>query len=1131
MNSSHLRRLIAVPLPCPAASAGQPSPETTVGQHLLIVDDGSALVVPLSRQLRASGWQVLLLSRSGQRVPAGRPAPVIEVGSQPTELEAMVQRLRQVSGGLAGILSLHTQPHAWDDHWLEKALGDLRLAIGLARAISLQTDPLSFLYFVTAQGGHFGLGGNPPIDALATGLEGLPHPLRMEMPKTSFRSIDLDPATPLEAQAEEILTEIRQPDQPYRTAYGWRQGQRSVLSVRQIPANLEPPPLSQNSVVVFAGGARGIGAVCAQSLAERIPCTLIFLGRTELTPEIEELSRLSPPERLQRSEAFGRDYKAAHPGCLPRIPRELWRKKMQAVEAVETLRSLETLGSQVAYYATDVRDPLKLQQVFQTIQQRYGRPDMVVHVAGLGGVETDRLLMRKEWSVIDQVIETKVTGAIHLLKAAEAQQVPLFIGFGSIASRFGNSGQVDYASANALLHGIVRAHNARGVLPVAKVLAWGAWDEVGIAVSGPTKQMLINYGVQFIAPKDGGSSFVQELSHPLSPSSPAEVYLSPSWAGLDQLLQENEAMLTTADPPRLLGSILHYEAGQSLKAEHVLEAKGIPFLDHHRYDGTAWVPAVMGMEVAVEAAASLFPDLQPFALRQVALKKAVRLVRDESVTLITEAHRQPPSPLEAQETIVQVTVSARYKDRTWVFAEMQVVLSAARDPIEAGLQDGHLYHGGLPIEQEPGEVIQQSHADLYPSPWLRFQTYGSTFQVIQSMAMNLAAGRTQGQMVTDADLKGCCTPLTLIDGVFQAYGVLISTMQGSWCGPPLGIGEIRWLPGTAQTRQVSFQIRVNLADKDNFPILHMQDEQGRCILRMQGAEQGGTSVKALTEQVKKSAAPPVTPYLGSILEEQPGQRLRAQQILDPLQEKLLQDHKFSGFVLVPAVYFMEVAVEAAARLQPDPPPTGLRNFQIHQMFHLLAGSQSLITEAEQIKPGETYVKLFSQQKSQLRLHAEGLVTHSSPRSLGSHPIGGLPEIRTESGEWLYAHRFPNGPIFQVIDKMILAEHHQSLAYLRLTSHPHPQRWLPLTLLDGAFQVDSATRSGFDHPSGLPKTVEKMDWTTAAPLADQVICLSSTRDGSPAAPGALSLTDRNGNILLQMTGISLTPVLPTLGARS
>lgn len=1112
------------------------------GEHILVVDDCSPLTPLLAQRLRTQGMRPLVLQMQTNPAPVGISAqasawaPIIQCNSDdPVAVEQHLARVRAVTGGLSGIIFLNTAIVPFQEQWFAQASQRLKVAIATVRGANLASEtPLKFVYFVTAQGGRFGIDAHE-VDALASGLEALAHPLRLELPKTSFRTIDLDPSTAPAEQTQQLLQELSQPDQPYRTAYGWQQGNRATLSVTAVDRPGKGTiGLDASSVVVFAGGARGIGAVCAKSLASQVNCHVIFLGRTPLTDEIWELSRLSPAELQQRSEQFIQAFKTANPGCPPRAPRAAWRQKSQALEAISTLQAVQALGAKTDYFALDVRDRSAVNGLFLQLQQRYRKIDVIVHVAGLGGVETDRMLLRKDWSTIDQVIDTKVIGALHLLEAARNTDVQLFLGFGSIASRFGNTGQVDYAAANGLLNGIARAHNATGQSPVARVLSWGAWDGVGMAVSGPTKDMLLAYGLKFISPEEGAACFVQELIPELTPSLPSELYISPAWAALTQLLadQNSQEEVPTHPPstPKLLGTVLELRPQEFIQAEHLLYPQQICFLDHHRYNGTAWIPAVMGMEVAVEAALLLCPELQPVALRDIQLKKAVRLVRDEPVTLITEASLTNTFGRIAQ---VQVTLSARFKDRTWVFAELEVLMSSDVDASSARPIQSPQPRGVL-VDTADSAFASSTRAQLYPSKWLRWHANGATFQVLDELRQDLKSGYCQGQMTNTVDLSGYETPLTWIDGCFQAYGELFSNQAGVWSGPPLRIGEICWEPEllNTSTAQVEVDLQIGYQTPSQARVF---DGQGRCLLRITQMESGGTSLPVQKGDTDDSRRPLLTPYLGQVIAEQSKEKLTSEQMLDAEIEILLKDHKFhllnAPVVVVPAVYFMEVAVEAAVRLNPDRPPVELQNFQVHRALHFLKEPQCLVTEAEVIAPGKTHVCMFSKRGEKRTLHAEVTVVQGDYTALMPLPFQPLVQSEIQTKSELYPNRFPNGPVFQVINQMILGADHFSQSHLKLNGSPKVGCWLPVTLLDGAFQVDSATRSGFRKHSGLPRSVASVRWIPEVIETDQVQCFSSTGSDATDKPGFLFLMDnQEKTVLLQMAGIRLTPVLPQRGAR-
>jgi NAD(P)-dependent dehydrogenase (short-subunit alcohol dehydrogenase family) len=1111
MTSGSVLRLVETQVNAPLQQGNIPSLSQ---HHLLLVDDGSNLINDCIVRLRQAESRILVL----QSDPISRSAPIISIELQKEThwplIENTIKRIFAVSDGILGILFFNTET----SDQLELVLQRLYLAIAVAKSMSLATDPPAFFLFIH---GHEGI--------LAEGLDALISPLRLELPKLSFRSIHLDltASDPLDC----LLQELTQMDDPYYTTHTWEKTTRKALTVQESAPVSPPLFLSSTSTVVFAGGARGIGAICAQALVKQVPCRILFLGRTPLSAEAYTLSQLSTSEQQDQSRLFINAYKSAHPTCSPKEPREAWNKLIRAAEAVNTIRTLESQGADVKYYALDVRDPLAVKNTFDQIQSQYGCPDLIVHVAGLGGVETDRMLSRKEWTVIQSVIETKVIGAQNLLAEAKSRGVNLFIGFGSIASRFGNSGQVDYASANALLTGLVKAHNRSGSLPVARVIAWGAWDDVGMAVTGPTKDRLQAYGLQFIAPTVGGSCFLAELSLKISATTPEVVYLTPTWPALQEILEKNVRQ-TQDRPPKtypLLGQVVERIDNVLIRAEHWLDPKQIPFLDHHRYDGTAWVPAVMGMEIAVEAAAEMLPKLQPFALQDITLRKAVRLVRDEPILLKTEAriYSQKDKSQKDKDAQVYVVISAEYKGRSWVFAEMRVRLTEDPTRIQEELKKG--LDSLQKLDPNSSTLCHRSRVDLYPSEWLKYQTYGSTFQVIEYMRMDPTIGQAEGELINTANITGCQLPLTLIDGILQSYGVLLSTLLESWCGPPLGIGEICWDPKTAQVQRAHFRGWAHLEDKLNFPLVYLMDQEGTPLLRMQRANQGGTGLKHLTQQVKTYQEKSLPPYLGQITLHHPW-LLKTEQILDPQYNPFLSDYPV-GQLGVPAAYLLEVAVESAAHLNPSATPIELKDIDFPCRLHS-QGMASLSVEARILTQDQVQVTLYSEQNYQLNVHATlTVVCGSRSDSLGSrnpHSFKQSDSDQIQTRHDLYPYVFPRGLTFQVIEKMRLdPQRRVAIAHLKANTLGMSECWLPIPFVDGILQVYTATQKEFQKSGATVKTIGSIRWLSPWGNTKEVLCCQD----SSGKMNSFSLIDPDHRLLLAITDITLTHLVLPVSPRS
>ena len=127
-------------------------------------------------------------------------------------------------------------------------------------------------------------------------------------------------------------------------------------SVFNGPASLH---LSPGDVIVMSGGAAGITAHLARSLAPFGP-RLVFLGRTPLNPGSQPLK---PSAKSAPAEAFTADHRA--------------------VEMAQTLADLQAAGIEATYHTCDVTDPEAVRAVLGQVAKRYGKIDGIIHGAGI----------------------------------------------------------------------------------------------------------------------------------------------------------------------------------------------------------------------------------------------------------------------------------------------------------------------------------------------------------------------------------------------------------------------------------------------------------------------------------------------------------------------------------------------------------------------------------------------------------------------------------------------------------------------------------------------------------------------------------------------------------------------------
>ena len=203
-----------------------------------------------------------------------------------------------------------------------------------------------------------------------------------------------------------------------------------------------PTDLGPESVVLLTGGARGITARLAVSLATVYGCSLELVGRSPLpdAPEAPEFADAADVGGLrQLLIAQGEREPAAIETSVARL--------LAAREIRSTPSAIENAGVKASHHAVDVRDVGALTAVVDSVYDRHGRLDGLVHGAG---VIEDRLLADKIPESFRRVFDTKV-GAAHTLVGAVREPRPFLVLFTSVSGAFGNKGQVDYAAANDAL--------------------------------------------------------------------------------------------------------------------------------------------------------------------------------------------------------------------------------------------------------------------------------------------------------------------------------------------------------------------------------------------------------------------------------------------------------------------------------------------------------------------------------------------------------------------------------------------------------------------------------------------------------------------------------------------------------
>ncbi|MCX7923434.1 MAG: SDR family NAD(P)-dependent oxidoreductase [Clostridia bacterium] len=275
-------------------------------------------------------------------------------------------------------------------------------------------------------------------------LFGLARIVPLEYPNLKCRCIDIDDSTKIES----IITEIKSNESAKRV--GYRNNRRYVeeFGKREL---IEKPGaginIKEQGVYVITGGTGGLGLEVGKYLASRNKVNIAFVNRSKL------LERDKWDSVLEEG------------------------KDIRTCRAVKAIREMESLGAEVVCLNADVANIDDMKKVLNSLRNRYGVINGVVHCAGVAG---KGFIMNKDRCVFESVVAPKVQGTWILDKLTEDDSLDFFIMFSSITSIFGVEGQGDYTAANSYMDSYAAYRHMRGKKAVA--LNWPAWKETGMAV-------------------------------------------------------------------------------------------------------------------------------------------------------------------------------------------------------------------------------------------------------------------------------------------------------------------------------------------------------------------------------------------------------------------------------------------------------------------------------------------------------------------------------------------------------------------------------------------------------------------------------------------------------------------------
>ena len=561
-----------------------------------------------------------------------------------------------------------------------------------------------------------------------------------------------------------IIDEIINGDGAVEIAYN-EKGNRFVLITTEeeiLDEGKEAFTISNDDLLIITGGALGITFEITKHLTEKYPTNIALLGRTKLPSNIEEIASLDEQGLKNLKETTIENLKKTEERVTPVKIEKEWSKITKPIQIYQNIKQLQSLGSKVRYYSTDVTNTEQMQKTLLKIEKDFKRTiSGVIHGAGL---EISKLIENKDLNEFNRVYDVKVLGFNNIIENIDLKKTRFFFNFSSVAGRYGNAGQVDYSAANDYLSKQTWKLRKQGLH--ATSICWSAWAEIGMATRGSVMTVLEHAGVTPISVKDGIEAFIQEMEFGNAP----EVVIAGKLGVL--LVSPLPDIPVNCRTHPLVGRVKRNFDG-SITAERVFSLKDDLYLDHHRFDNVPFLPGVIGLELFAELANVLYPKKVIKGFENIEFRSAIKFLKDQPRKLKANiSYEQKP----------KVTLESEFVKDGQIIGESNLHFKG-----EISL--------GKRTKIEPVKLSLSKKNLVRKNDVYKIMPHGSRFQVIESInslrkeiiATNTVETGEQFSFEID-DLKA--QPLC-IEAAFQAMG-LLDIIRDNKMGLPFKIKKLEY---------------------------------------------------------------------------------------------------------------------------------------------------------------------------------------------------------------------------------------------------------------------------------------------------------------------------------------------------
>ncbi len=748
--SAALRRRIPVPVLRPDLDlCVETGVELDEGAPVLVMADAGGVGTALAGRLEQRGVDVLRIADS-------------------PSADELLERVRSWLGdrslrGVYWLPALDVEPAIVDqelDHWRDGLRRRVKLLFRLLRDHYDDFAAGTFLVTATRLGGEHGYGPDVTTAPMGGGVVGLAKAFKRERPDVLVKAVDFPMSRRKASLADLLIGETLR--DPGAVEIGVLDGRRWTISLAEqpIPDHPEGVTLDRDTVFVITGAAGSIVSAIIGDLARASGGTFHLLDLAPPPdPDDPDVVAFADHRDELKRQIFERMKDAGERATPAAVEKQLGQIERRHA-ALGALRAIEASGGTAHYHQVDLRDGEAMATEMERIRELSGSIGVLIHA---GGLEISRAMPDKDPDEYDLVFDVKADGWFNLIKGLDSVSLESVVVFSSIAGRFGNAGQTDYSAANDLL-----CKHASALDPDTLALAidWTAWGDIGMATRGSIPQVMEAAGIDMLPAVAGIPVVRRELA---AGGLSREIVIAGRLGVMANEMHPTGGLAVGADAPIIrrvseTGAITATEVRAMTMADGLvvtatLDPTAQPFLDHHRIDGTAVLPGVMGVESMARAASMLFPDLRVLAVEDVDFLAAFKFFRDEPREIIVTAQFDT----HAHEVVAHCRLMG------------ERVLANQTEPQRTVHFTGTVRLGSAPIDLGKTKVVPPEGPTVAADDIYRIYFHGPAYQVLAEGWSD--GGRTFGRAAAELpagtsppDAPLCTAPRSL-ELCFQTAGV------------------------------------------------------------------------------------------------------------------------------------------------------------------------------------------------------------------------------------------------------------------------------------------------------------------------------------------------------------------------